>query len=69
MIWSPSPEVNFRRGGGAAIQCYESCEYGTDGRDFSRAYMFGDVVENVGLERHLHIDGTSDPNQFTLSDV
>lgn len=31
--------------------------------------MFGDVIKNVGLERHFHVDGTSDPNQFTLSDI
>lgn len=31
--------------------------------------MFRDVVENVGLQRHLHVDGTGDPNQLALSDV
>lgn len=35
----------------------------------SKTYMFGDVVENVGLEWHLHVDGTGNPDQFTLSDI
>jgi len=32
-------------------------------------YMFRDVVENVGLEGHFHVDSAGDPNQLALSDV
>lgn len=31
--------------------------------------MFRDVVENVGLQRHFHVDSTGDPDQLALSDV
>jgi len=31
--------------------------------------MFRDVVENVGLEGHFHVDGAGDPDQLALSDV
>jgi hypothetical protein len=31
--------------------------------------MFRDVVENVGLKRHLHVDSASDPDQLALSNV
>jgi hypothetical protein len=31
--------------------------------------MFGDVVENVGLKRHFHVDSAGNPDQLALSDV
>ena len=31
--------------------------------------MFRDVVENVGLKGHFHVDGTGNPNQLALSDI
>jgi hypothetical protein len=32
-------------------------------------YMFGDVVENVGLKWHFHVDGAGNPDQLALSNV
>jgi hypothetical protein len=31
--------------------------------------MFRDVVENVGLKRHFHVDGAGNPDQLALSDI
>lgn len=31
--------------------------------------MFGDVVKNVWLKRHFHVDGAGDPDQLALSNV
>jgi hypothetical protein len=31
--------------------------------------MFGDVVENVGLKGHFHVDGAGNPYQLALSDI
>lgn len=37
--------------------------------DLHEAHMFGDVVKNVWLERHFHVDGAGDPDQLALSNV
>jgi hypothetical protein len=31
--------------------------------------MFGDVIENVGLKRHFHVDGAGNPDQLALSNI
>jgi hypothetical protein len=31
--------------------------------------MFGDVIENVGLKWHFHVDGAGNPDQLALSNI
>lgn len=32
-------------------------------------YVFGDVLQNVGLQRHVHVHGADDPAQLPLAHV
>ena len=58
----------FSRGGGAEIQCYILMNTGAYYVP-TRTYIFGNVVENVGFQWHIHVDGSSNPTEFALSYV
>ena len=42
-------------------------EWGAEARE-ARTYVARDVLEDVGLERHVHVDGADDVAEFSLDD-